>query len=213
MSKFCRNCGAQMDDIDKVCGQCGTHVVENSVPEMAAEKEKGSNKLVWLIVGVIVAIVAVVIMANVAGNFTGYKGTINKMVRALQSNDIATLEGMASSISEEEFGAWYGDDIYDYYDEVISDTLDKYEDSVGTIKKISYEITDEKELSDRRMNELNDNLEELYNMDTSSIKKVVGVNLKITVKGSKKSSTYNVKNLYMIKENSGWKVFYGNLNY
>ena len=63
------------------------------------------------------------------------------------------------------------------------------------------------------MNELKDNLEDLYNMDTSGIKKVVSVDLKITVKGSKKSSTYNVNNLYMVKENSGWKVFYGNLNY
>lgn len=109
------------------------------------------------------------------------------MVKALQNNDTATLEGVASSISEETFGAWYGDDIYDYYDET--------------------------ELSDRRMNELKDNLEDLYNMDTRGIKKVVSVVLKITVKGSKKSSTYNVNNLYMVKENSGWKVFYGNLNY
>lgn len=26
MAKFCGNCGAQLDDDDKVCGQCGTPV-------------------------------------------------------------------------------------------------------------------------------------------------------------------------------------------
>lgn len=213
MAKFCGNCGAQMDDADKVCGQCGTPVAGSSVAEKSAANEKGNNKIVKLIIGVIAAIVVIVIIANVAGSLTGYKSTIKKMVKALQNNDISTLESLASSINEETFGAWYGDDIYDYYDDMISDTLDKYEDSVGKIKKISFEITDETELSDRRMNELKDNLEDLFNMDTSDIKKVVKVDLKITVKGTKKSSTYNVSSLYMIKENSGWKIFYGNLSY
>lgn len=214
MAKFCGNCGSQMDDADKVCGQCGTPFAGATVSDATpVAKEKGNNKVVKLIIGVIVAIVAIVVIANIAGNYTGYKGTLNKMVKALQNNDTATLESMASSISEETYGGWYGDDVYDYYDAVISDTLDKYEDAVGPIKKISYEITDATELSDRRMNELKDNLEKLYNMDTSGIKKVVQVDLKIKVKGSKKSSTYHVDNLYMIKENSGWKVFYGDLNY
>lgn len=213
MAKFCGNCGAQMNDTDKVCGQCGTPVAGSSVAEKPAAKEKGDNKIVKLIIGAIAAIVVIVIIANVAGNFTGYKNTIKKMVKALQNNDTSTLESLASSVSEETFGAWYGDDLYDFYDDKISDTLDKYEDSVGTIKKISYEITDETELSDRRLNELKDNLEDIYNMDTSVIKKVVSVDIKITVKGTKKSSTYNVSDLYMIKENSGWKIFYGNLSY
>lgn len=213
MAKFCGNCGAQMDDNDKVCGQCGTPAAGGVAAEKPVAKKKGSNKIVILIIGVIVAIVALVIIANVAGNFTGYKGTVNKMVKALQNNDISTLESLASSVSDESLGAWYGDDLYDHYDDMISDALDKYEDNVGTIKKISYEITDETELSDRRINELKDNLENLYNMDTSDIKKVVKIDLKITVKGAKKSSTYNVNNLFMIKENGDWKIFYGNLNY
>ena len=30
MAKFCGNCGAQLDDGDKVCGQCGTPVNGNA---------------------------------------------------------------------------------------------------------------------------------------------------------------------------------------
>lgn len=135
------------------------------------------------------------------------------MVKALQQDDVAMLESLGSSISEEMYYAWYEDDLYEYYDNMVSNTLDKYEDNVGNIKKIFYEITDETEFSDRRIDELQENLVDMYNMDASSIKKVVKVDLKITVKGNKKSSVYNVNNLYMIKESGGWKIYYGSLSY
>lgn len=216
MAKFCANCGAQMNDEDKVCGQCGTPAVSAAVKPAASDqagKNKGSNKIIKLIAGVIIAVVVIVIAVNIAGSYTGYKGTVNKMVKALQKNDVAALEALASIISKETLGAWYGEDLYDYYDEAVSDALDIFEDSVGPIKKISYEITDETEVSARRVEELEDYLVEIYNMDTSSIKKIVKVNLKLTVKGTKKSSTYNTNELYMIKESGGWKIYYGSLTY
>lgn len=216
MAKFCANCGAQMNDEDKVCGQCGTPAVSVAVKPAASDqagKNKESNKIIKLIAGVIIAVVVIVIAVNIAGSYTGYKGTVNKMVKALQKNDVATLEALASIISKETLGAWYGEDLYDYYDEAVSDALDIFEDSVGPIKKISYEITDETEVSARRVEELEDYLVEIYNMDTSSIKKIVKVNLKLTVKGTKKSSTYNTNELYMIKESGGWKIYYGSLTY
>ena len=45
MAKFCGNCGAQLDDGDKVCGQCGTPVNGNTgtVPSLKVvdpEKKK-----------------------------------------------------------------------------------------------------------------------------------------------------------------------------
>lgn len=223
MAKFCANCGSQMDHEDKVCGQCGTPVaganvsVANvSVASQPSDNEKNGkdgNKVVKLIAAAIVLVVVAVIAANVVGNFTGYKGTLNKMVKALQNNDVAALESLSSSISDEIYGSWYGDDLYDYYEEAVSDTLDKYEDSVGAVKKISYEISDEIELSDRRLEEFEDYLIDMFNMDVSNIKKIKEVQLKLTVKGAKKSSTYNVSNLYLVKESGGWKIYYGDLIY
>lgn len=221
MAKFCANCGAQLEDGDKVCGQCGTPV-NGAAPAPAAAstgtgtdagKAKSGNKIFIIAAAAIVLIVVAVIVVNIAGNYTGYKGTLNKMVKALQEDDVATLESLGSSISEEMYSAWYGDDYFDYYDDIVSNALDKYEDSVGNIKKISYEITDETEFSDRRLDELDENLIDRYNMDTSGIKKIIKVNLKITVKGNKKSSVYNVDSLYMIKESGGWKIHYGSLSF
>ena len=216
MASFCGNCGAPLDDASRVCGQCGTPVpgAQAPVPPQGAPvtaKNKKDTKIIALVVAAIIAIVAIVIIANVASNFTGYKGAIRKMVKALQNDDVDALETMASAISDEQYEAWYGNKFYDEYDDAIKDTLDKYEDSVGNIKKISFEITDEMEVSDRRIDDLKDELEEKYNMDTSGIKKIMNVELKITVKGSKKSSVYNVHDLYLIKEDGGWKFYYGNL--
>jgi hypothetical protein len=51
-------------------------------------------------------------------------------------------------------------------------------------------------------------------MDTSVMKKAIKVDLKITVKGTKKSATYNVNDcLYMVKENGGWKIYYDSAGY
>ena len=155
----------------------------------------------------------IVIAANVIGKFTGYRATINKMVKALQNDDVDELDELSSSISEEIYDDWYGDDYIDYYEDAVSDTLDTFEDKVGTLKKISYEITDTTEFSKRRLEDVKDALIDNYNMDVDDIKKIIEVELKLDVKGSKKSSSYNVSNLFLIKEDGGWKIYYGTLNY
>jgi hypothetical protein len=211
MAKFCRNCGAQMDDADRVCGQCGTPIHGVVLADTPVVKNKGKDKKVKRIAGLIVAIVAIAIIFNVVGYFTGYKGAVNKMVRALKNDDTATLESLICSPEIEIMGYW---DEYDKYDELVSDTLDKYEDSVGAIKKISYEIIDETELSDRRLDEIKENLETGFTVDTSVMKKMIKIDLKITVKGASKSANYYVEDyLYMVKENSGWKIYYDSLRY
>ncbi len=220
MAKFCSNCGSQMNDEDKVCGQCGTPVAGANVnpapvaaPAADEGKKKNNNIIIALIAIAIVAIVALVVVVNIASNFTGYKGTLNKMVKALEDDDTDALIALSSSISDEINEAWYGDDFEEYYEDAIDSVLDKYEDKVENIKKISYEITDETELSKRNMEDLEEAMVDNYDMDFSDIKKVVKVDLKITVKGSKKSGSYNVEDLIMVKEDGGWKIHYGSLNY
>ncbi len=177
-----------------------------------AGKTISAKKLITIVGIALAAIFVLCIVIGVVSSMNSYKATLDKMVKALKKDDVATLESLSSSVSDEVYGAWY-DDLTGYYDEQISNTLDKYEDSVGEVKKISYEITDETEFSKRRVNELKDKLVDSYNMDPSDIKKVVDVSLQLTVKGSKKSAAYNVYDLYLIKENGGWKIYYGTLNY
>ena len=241
MAKFCTQCGARMEDDDRVCGQCGTPAsdaadmnpakksdpntpgtVNPGSPANAIGKNKGMKWIV-LIIAVVAAIVACVIAVKVVSNFTGYKGTVRKMVRALQKDDVDALESMASSISdvikdndedyEEDYDEEDGEEEDDYYESLISATLDKYEDKVGAVKSISYEITDTSEISDRRLDKIKENLIDYYNMDTTGIKKIVKVDLRLKVKGENKSSIYDVEELNLVKEDGGWKIHYGSLDY
>lgn len=220
MTGFCGNCGNQLGETDKVCGNCGTPVqgkapivTDVAVDNQKSEKKIGGNKRIKLVAVAIVAIVAIVIISNLISNNTGYNGTIKKMVKAFEKYDMTTLQGLTSEISDEKYGMWYGDELENYYEDRVSDALDNIEERVGTIKSISYEITDTTEFSERRLDKLKDELVDTYEMYVDDIKEIIQVDLKLTVKGSKKSSSYNVDKLWLIKESSGWKLLYGDLNY
>lgn len=219
MAKFCSNCGSPMEDGDKVCGQCGTPVrVEETTSSTAPTVEKkdeknNTTKIVKIVVVLIVLIVLGVIAANVASRFTGYNGTLRKFVKALQEDDVDALDSLSSSISEDIYSSWYGKDYFKYYEKSVDETLDTFEDKVGNIKKISYEVVDITELSDRRVNSIGDRLVDLYNSDVSEITAITRLDIKLTVKGNRKSAAYNVDELYLIKEAGKWKIYYGNLDY
>lgn len=213
MAKFCANCGAEMADTDRVCGQCGTPAPVESVPvapigeEVTADSK--NNKIIVLVAAAIVAVVALVVIVNIVSNFTGKKGVIRKMCNAIVKEDIDALDAIDSSISEEIYEASYGDDYLDVYEKRVENTLDTFEDKVGEIKSVKFEIVDETEYSDRKMEDIKEELEDDFNMDTSDIKKIVETKVKLTVKGKKKSASYTVDDLYLVKEKGGWKIFYG----
>lgn len=207
---FCGNCGAPMNDEDKVCAQCGTPV-ENDMKmasdEMPVVKEKNKKIVIMLAAGVAVLIIIVLFGINVINSGRGYKVTLGKMVDALQNYDVSALESLASSVSDEVYSDEYGDDYYDQYEYRISEVLDKYEDKVGAIKKVSYEIANVKEISEYRLDEMKDELIDEYNMDADKITEIVLLDVRLTVKGSNKSAVYKVKDLYMIKEDGEWKIY------
>lgn len=227
MAKFCAKCGSPMEDGDRVCGQCGTPVANagaaapvNPAPQvnptlatnMQAEEKKDAmdiGKIVKLAIAAVVAVVVIIVAVCVLKHFTGYKPVIGKMVKALQNDDTETLISLASETSNAIYESRYGDNFEDKYEKEISNALDKFEDKVGVVKKISYEITNETELSKRRKNEIEDDWVDSYEIDTSDVKDIVLIDLKLTVKGDKKSSSYKVNDLMLVKEKGGWKL----LNY
>ncbi len=216
MARFCANCGSPLGVSDRVCGNCGTpaqDVPAGSQPARTqsvmanAENSRDIRKLAIIPIAVVAVIVFVVVASKLVGNVTGYKGTIRKMVKAMQDYDMAELESMASSISDEI----YGSNGLNSYENMVTNVLDGYEDKVGTIDKISYEITDTSELSEIKLKQAKNILVDNYNIDVGNIKKIMHVEMILTVKGSEKSASYNVDELYLIKEGGKWKLLYGTL--
>ena len=212
MAKFCANCGAPMEDGDAVCGQCGTPVsnVVKDKKEQKATGEGGNNKKLGIAVAVgcaVVVIAVIAVIANVIGGGSGYKSTLNTMVKAIKNNDSTTIVSISSSISEDIYKS---EDYDKMIDRFLDNKLDSYEDRIdGEVKKITYEIKDKSEVTDRKLEKYKDKLSDDYNVDTNGITKMIKIDkLKLTVKGRKKSSSDSIEGLYLIKENGKWTIFF-----
>ena len=212
MAKFCANCGAPMEDGDVVCGQCGTPVsnVVKDKKEQKATGEGGLNKKLGIAVAVgcaVVVIAVIAVIANVIGGGSGYKSTLNTMVKAIKNNDSTTIVSISSSISEDIYKS---EDYDKMIDRFLDNKLDSYEDRIdGAVKKITYEIKDKSEVTDRKLEKYKDKLSDDYNLDTNGITKMIKIDkLKLTVKGRKKSSSDSIEGLYLIKENGKWTIFF-----
>ena len=216
MSKFCGNCGAKMDDDDKVCGECGTPFSDSgsstTATSVVAGKKGGMNSIIKIGAAALIGIIALVLAINIIGSSSGYKGTLNKMIKSYKNADpeiyMSVISYVAEEMAEEIYDEDAEDKLYDSLDGLITERLDEYEDSVGNIKKISYEITDESDVSDRKLDKFKDQLEEIYNIDASDIKKIAIVKIKVNVKGAKKSAVFP-ETVCLIKEPGGWKLLTG----
>lgn len=216
MSKFCGNCGAQLDDSAKVCGYCGfalsnetPNINPASIPGVVSEADKEkAEKTKKLIKTGLVAVAVIVVLSiaiSVISSFTGYKGVVRKVINAFEDYDMNTLCSYASSLN------YLDDDNIEYYEELfeerVSNKLDYYEEELGHDLKMSFEIVDSYELDDRNRDELLDELE-----DTGAfipeIDDIKMVDLDLTIKGSRRSSTYSVDDFLLIKEDGEWKVLY-----
>ena len=206
MSKYCAKCGAQMEDEDKVCGQCGAPV-DGVILNKEVQKPKAKNNLKTIVIAAI-AIALIAVGFSSYNYFTGYTNVLNKLVNAVKNNDVETISQYSSYINE---GVVYGyKNVDEYYEDILDDMLDTMEEKVGTIKKITYQITDEMELSQRKVDDLKEYLIENKNINSDYIKKIVKIELKVDVQGtSNKTASFYVTNLFMIKEQGGWRFCYG----
>jgi len=231
MAMFCGACGAQMDDDARVCGQCGTplsddprpaEVSRESIPGVGEQPIKQSNpkqtnKILGMIISGIVIIVVLVVSLNIVSSFTGYKGAVRKLFNAVEKYDMNTLSKLASDIVYDFHYNAFGiedADLQDAFSDAVSNTLDKFEADAGNKIKISYTIDDSVKLSGRKLDQFLNMLEEDMDYDSRNIKKVMSLDITLTVKGSKRSSTYTIRSgeLLLIKEEGGWKVYYPKFN-
>lgn len=167
------------------------------------------SKKIWILVVAIVAVlVAVIVGVNVIGSQSDYKATLKQASKAFEENNQSKLEGMASSISEKIYGQYSSSK--EQYKQLINETRENYKLEVGDINKITYKVVSETPIEDSRIEELKDNLQTEYDMDTSKIQKIVQVGITVTVEG-KETTVDFAENLYFVQEAGGWKIHYGYL--
>ena len=209
MAKFCGNCGTPMEDNAKVCGNCGTPLEggSSSIVKLKIEdpqkKEKFKKKIKTIFV-ISVLLVVGVVGINVITNFTGSKGLVHKIMAAYEKYDIDALIMLSSDIY------YYDSEDYveQYFENSIGTDLDSFEMSVGHSYKLSYEVNEIYELSERKLKDTMENIEYKYpDFDPEFIEKVVVADITVTAKQGSKTMNQKVK-ITMSKEDDTWRLLY-----
>lgn len=213
MAAFCGNCGNTLGENDRVCGKCGTPVVGKTPAPRPAGAPQGSgnkmnmNKIIALSAIGVVALVIIIAAVVLVSKSAGYKGKINKALACMKNEDVDGMMKLTSHLLIDAADE-YDVDLEDEYEELIDDMLDDISDDVGDIKSLSFEVRDAKELSERKLEDLKETLEDDYDVDSDDIKAVVEVSGKIKAKGKNKEKSYGDQHFICIKENGGWKLIY-----
>lgn len=210
MEKFCGNCGAEMGDNAKVCGQCGTPLRGTSSTQITRAKfndpvkKKKNKKIITLCVTALVLVIITFVSITMISTFTGYNGLIRKVMTAYKDYDIDTLIYLSSDMY------YYGaEDYVEYYFEYnVGSALDSFETSIGHNYKITYEINEIYTLPERNLKEILEEISYGYSeFDTGIIQKFVGADITVTAKQGNKSVSRDLK-IIMSKEKGSWKLLY-----
>lgn len=210
MARFCGNCGAQLEDDARVCGQCGTPIDENTgnVPGLKVIDPEQKMKMMKKVKGGIalaIVVVAVIAVIKIISGFTGTNGLVRKVMTAYKKYDIDTIVSFSSDI-------YYYNDYEDYVDEyfeyAVGKNIDSFESSVGHSYKMSYEVEEIYDLSQRKQDEILKNIEDMHpDFDVDIISKIAVADVKVTAKQGSKTVSKTVK-ITMSKEGSTWKLLY-----
>ena len=207
MARFCGNCGAQLDDDAKVCGQCGTPIDGNALglKIVDPEKKKKMMKKVKGVIALAIVVVIAVVVVKIISGFTGTNGLVRKIMVAYEKYDIDTIVSLSSDM-------YYYNDYEDYVDEyfeyAVGSNIDSFESSVGHSYKMSYEVDEIYDLSQRKQDEMLKSIEQAYpDFDVDIISKIAVADVTVTAKQGSKSVSRTVK-ITMSKEGNTWKLLY-----
>lgn len=208
MSKYCGNCGAQMDDSARVCGNCGTPFVGATPASGAARTQfrspaaKAKNKKILTIAGgAAAALVVLIIVIKILTTFTGYNGAVRKAMKAYEKYDIDTLASMSSDYLYMN----NADDVDDYFKSILNSDYDRFDDYVGHNYKLSYEVKETYKMPEYELSEYR-NYADYNDYDIGDLSTIKVSDISVTAKGSG-SETITIR-LALIKEGRSWKIFW-----
>lgn len=227
MSKFCTNCGAEMDDFAAVCGNCGTALSEAqpastefqaeipTVPVKPNPVKDAVNKVprkALIGAGAVVAIV--VVFALIVSAFSSGAGSVvKKYYKAMADGDGEKLADCIFAYGSKE----YADDQISDYKDIAKEAAEDLEDEYGSKAKVKIKVLDTYAY-DKDDDEFDDLVEDL--LDTKDylkdeyddidftrddVKKIVEVCYRIEMTGDgEEDITY--RSLIVAKIGSHWYI-------
>ncbi len=220
MSKFCGNCGTELQDDAVVCSNCGVNIAPQQ-PEAAASapasdatpgevavaaikdkslvfinKMKSDKKFMGIVLGSIAGVILVIVLLCVLMG-GGYKSAIENYFDAMQGD----YDAYVACMPEDVF-----DDYLDYKDMSKKELKEEMEDSSDGDLKVSYDILDTDELDEDDLDDIKDYLKENLDISKKDVTEAIEVELEVTLKydGEKMS---NETDVVVVKIDGDWYVY------
>lgn len=211
--KNCVNCGAPMNDADIICQNCGARNVPVQAPKKTGIQLPDFNKIPKKYLGiaaiVAAALIIILVVTIIFSASSSYKSAIDNYFDVTVYGKVEKIEKLAPK----EYWEYYEDEYDMDIDEIIENAEDEdiadeikeeYEDEVGENYKISYKITKEKELSEKKLKALREELNDRYDIPRKSITKAVAVDLDITIKGSEDEMEDEYEDCILVQIDGKW---------
>ncbi len=212
MTKYCGYCGAPNEDDAKFCGNC-SKALENRVKEYIPDKKDSifdtikNNLHVIIPVGAVAAVVIVAVVVVRSLFFSsGYDSIVKKTMNSMNNYDVSTLVSISSSYTSSV--STFGYDLEDYYDDMVVDYLENFDDSVGYGYTIDYKVISEYTMtSEQLISYFNSQSSWLDYSNLSSVFDSMAI---VTVQATATNgalSDYQTIQIYLSKESGKWKLF------
>lgn len=203
MSKFCENCGAEMEDNQVVCPSCGNGAEAEKATETATATEEvktnptSSNKSetikkVGIIGGIVAAIVIIIaIIASIIGS--GWKKPIKNYVAGMNKCD-----------SDKYLSAFPDFLKMKTTDSDLKDSKKNDEKEYGDNVKYSAKILKKEKISKDELKDVEEYIQKKYDTKVS-VKKGFKVKIEAKTKG-KEDYDYGTSTRYVYKIDGKWKM-------
>lgn len=230
MSKFCGNCGTELQDDAVVCSNCGMNVApvvnveqpQNPVNENITPAEKfvvvAKEKTVWLVdkmksdkkfmsivLGGVAGVLAIIVALVFILNLGGYNKAIEKYIDATYYGDVdAYLDSIPGDYLEDmlELSGMSEKDFKENFEKSYESILDSYVSKYGDDYTVDFEVVDEYELTDDDFEDVLDDFKAL-GISKKSITEAYEIEVEFTIDGSKRKDTVD-KDFTAVKIDGDW---------
>lgn len=224
MSKFCKNCGVEMEENTVLCTNCGAIEkrseilpeevrIERSPVIQVVEKVTRTvkeNPKFFAFCGAVVAIflVIVVLVSNLLGG-GGYKKAVKNYMDVSFKGKADKIEKLAPKeywdFIKKENKEFTVEELIKATEERSDATLKALEDKFGEKAKVKYKIIDKDKLSKRKLNKIKESIEDEFGINKKLVKACCQVDVELSVKGSKDEFEDETE-MTLIKIGGSWYV-------
>lgn len=249
MSKFCAHCGKPLHEGAKFCAGCGCAVPEAAVPQPeqvpvqvpvvqppveqpAPVAPAPKKKKTGLIVGVLLAVVALIVAAVLIpwGDLFGGSSTKDEGASASSSDPAGAMnlyydvlyEVKADRIKDlapQAYWDWIDDeygidlaDVIDYFeDEVQEDVRDDLQDEYGNNYRVAFTKKSQENVDSEELEMIAEALDDFYDINEKYVTKAVRISGEVVIKGSEDDDDNEVEDAYVIQIDGKW--YYVNVSF